>query len=147
MNIFGRLAILFVVVPILELALLIRLGQVVGFWPTFGLVFFTGVTGAWMARQEGIRALLNLRTELASGRPPTQALMDGAAVLVGGALLLTPGIITDLVGFLLLFPPTRHAIRRGIQRRLSRAIRAGEIQVNVVSSQPWTPPQDGPYNP
>ncbi len=147
MSIFGRLALLFVVVPILELALLIRLGQVVGFWPTFGLVFFTGVTGAWMARQEGIRALLKLRTELASGRPPTQALMDGAAVLVGGALLLTPGIITDLVGFLLLFPPTRHAIRRGIQRRMLRAIQAGEIQMKVVSSQPWTPPQDGPYNP
>lgn len=147
MNILGRLAFLFVVVPILELALLIRLGQVVGFWPTFGLVFFTGVTGAWMARQEGIRALLNLRTELASGRPPTQSLMDGAAVLVGGALLLTPGILTDLVGFLLLFPPTRRAIQRGIQRRLSRAIQEGEIQVRVVSSQPWIPPQDGPSDP
>lgn len=147
MNIFGRLALLFVVVPILELALLIRLGQVVGFWPTFGLVFFTGVTGAWMARQEGLRAILNLRSELASGRPPTEALMDGAAVLVGGALLLTPGVLTDIVGFLLLFPVTRRAIRRGIQRRMLRAIQQGELNVKVVSSQPWTPPQDGPFGP
>lgn len=147
MSILGRLALLFVIVPILELALLIRLGQVVGFWPTFGLVFLTGVTGAWMARKEGLRALMNLRTELASGRPPAQSLMDGAAVLVGGALLLTPGIITDVVGFLMLFPPTRSAIGRAVQRRFLRAIQQGEIQMQVVSSHQWTPPEDGPYDP
>ncbi len=127
----ARLALLFVVVPLLELALLIWIGQVVGLLPTILLVFLTGILGAALARREGLRTLAELQGELARGRLPGQALMDGLAVLVGGAFLLTPGILTDVTGFLLLLPPTRRWIQRRVRRRLERAIQEGTIRVEV----------------
>ena len=137
MSILGRLALLFVIVPLLELALLIQMGQMVGFWPTIALVVFTGVTGAWLARTEGLRTMWKLRDDLANGRVPGQAIMDGMAVLAGGAFLLTPGILTDVVGFGLLFPTTRHAIQRRILARLERSIQEGEVQVRVAGGEVW----------
>ena len=129
MNLLGRLALLFIVVPILELVLLIELGQLVGLLPTVGLVVFTGVTGAWLARAEGVRVFFQFQQELASGQLPGQALLDGISVLVGGALLLTPGVLTDVVGFSLLFPPTRRWIQGRARARLERQIRDGSIRV------------------
>ena len=137
MSILGRLALLFVIVPLLELALLIQMGQMVGFWPTIALVVFTGVTGAWLARTEGLRTIWRLRDDLANGRVPGQAIMDGMAVLAGGALLLTPGILTDGIGFGLLFPATRHAIQRRIMARLERSIQEGEVQVRMAGGEVW----------
>jgi UPF0716 protein FxsA len=134
MNILGRLALLFVVVPVVELMLLIQLGKVVGLLPTLGLVIFTGVTGAWLARAEGLRVLFQFQKELASGRLPGQAMLDGAAVLVGGAFLLTPGIMTDFVGFSLLFPPTRRWIQRRVRKRLERGIADGTVRVVTMGS-------------
>ena len=138
MSIFGRLALLFVIVPLLELALLIQMGRMVGFWPTIAVVVFTGVTGAWLARAEGIRTIWKLRDDLANGRVPGQAIMDGMAVLAGGALLLTPGILTDVIGFGLLLPPTRHAIQQRIMARLERSIQEGAVQVRVAGGELWT---------
>jgi UPF0716 protein FxsA len=129
MTILGRIALVFVIVPILELVLLIQLGRVVGFWPTLALVLLTGVTGAALARLEGMRVLFQARRELASGRIPGQALLDGISVLLGGALLLTPGVLTDLAGFTLLLPVTRRWIQRRVRRRLERGIREGTIRV------------------
>ncbi len=142
MNIFGRLALLFVIVPLVELALLIQMGQWVGFWPTIALVVFTGLTGAWLARMEGLRTMWKLRADLANGRVPGQAIMDGMAVLAGGALLLTPGILTDVVGFSLLFPGTRRAIQKRIMARLERRIQEGALQVRVTGGEIWTAPPD-----
>ena len=142
MTIFARLALLFVIVPLLELALLIQMGQWVGFWPTIGLVVFTGLTGAWLARMQGLRTMWRLRHDLANGRVPGQAIMDGMAVLAGGALLLTPGIITDVIGFGLLFPRTRHAIQKCIMARLERHIREGAVRVKVTGGEIWTPSSD-----
>ena len=82
MNILGRLALLFVVVPIVELMLLIELGQYIGLLPTVGLVMLTGVTGAWLARAEGLRVLFQFQKELASGSLPGQALLAGISVLI-----------------------------------------------------------------
>ena len=138
MSILGRLALLFVIVPLLELALLIKMGQWVGSWPTIGLVVFTGLTGAWLARMQGLRTMWRLRHDLANGRIPGQAIMDGMAVLAGGALLLTPGIITDVIGFGLLFPGTRHAIQKRIMARLERYIQEGAGQVKVTGGEVWT---------
>ena len=129
MAILGRLAVLFILVPILELVLLIRLGQVVGFWPTLGLVLFTGVTGAVLARLEGLRVLFQFQRELAQGRLPGQALLDGLSVLVGGALLLTPGILTDLAGFALLLPVSRRWIQRRVRKRLERGVADGAVRI------------------
>ena len=132
MNILARLALIFVVVPLLELALLIRVGQMVGFWPTIGLVIFTGIAGAWLARLEGLRTLFKLRNDLAHGKLPGQAIMDGMAVLLGGALLLTPGIVTDILGFSLLLPQTRRSIQRWVRERLEKSVRDGSIHMTVM---------------
>lgn len=128
-----RLALLFVVVPIVELALLIQLGQWVGLWPTLALVVATGVAGAALARAEGLRTVVAFRRETAEGRLPGQAILDGAAVLVGGAFLLTPGLLTDLAGFSLLVPVSRRWIQRRVRAWAERRIRSGEIRFQV-----WT---------
>lgn len=148
MSVLARLALLFVIVPLLELALLIEIGQVVGFLPTMALVVFTGITGAWLARVEGLRTLWKLRDDLARGQLPGQAIMDGMSILVGGALLLTPGILTDLVGFSLLLPPTRHAIQRRVRQSLEQSIQDGAIQMTVLGSRDWAapPPEGSPWD-
>ncbi len=129
MNVLGRLALLFVIVPIIELMLLIEMGQRVGLMETLLLVMFTGITGAWMARAEGLRVLYQFQKELASGRLPGQSLLDGISVLIGGAFLLTPGILTDVVGFSLLFPMSRRWIQRRVRARMERQIQDGTIRV------------------
>lgn len=129
MSFLARLGLLFVLVPVLELLLLIRMGEWVGLWPTLGLVVLTGATGAALARLEGLRVLFQFQKELASGRLPGQALLDGISVLVGGAFLLTPGIVTDLAGFALLLPPSRRWIQRRVRARLERRLRDGTLRV------------------
>lgn len=129
MSFLARLALLFVLVPVLELLLLIRMGEWVGLWPTLALVVLTGATGAALARLEGLRVFFQFQKELASGRLPGQALLDGISVLVGGAFLLTPGIVTDLAGFALLLPPSRRWIQRRVRARLERRLRDGTLRV------------------
>jgi UPF0716 protein FxsA len=132
MSLLSRLAVLFVLVPIVELLLLIRIGDWIGLWPTLALVVVTGVTGAALARAEGMRVLFAFQRELAQGRLPGRALQDAIAVLIGGAFLLTPGILTDLTGFALLFPPTRRWIQARVRASLERRIRAGTVHFTVV---------------
>jgi len=129
MNVLGRLALLFVVVPIIELMLLIELGQRVGLMPTLLLVVATGIGGAALARAEGLRVLFSFQKELASGRLPGQAMLDGASVLIGAAFLLTPGVLTDFVGFSLLLPFTRRWLQRRVKKRLEKQVADGAIQV------------------
>ena len=134
MTLFGRLALLFIVVPILELVLLIELGQIVGLFPTLALVITTGVVGAGLARLEGLKTLWTLQSELAQGRIPAQAIMDGLAILMGGALLLTPGILTDILGFSLLLPVSRSAIQKRVRARFEKRIREGAMNVTVIDT-------------
>ena len=133
---FSKLFALFVIVPIVELMLLIQVGQWVGLWPTLALVLLTGAAGASLARREGLRTLAAIQGELAAGRLPGSSLLDGAAILIGGAFLLTPGILTDLVGFSLLLPPTRALIRRRVRKSLEASIRDGTMNVHVVGFGP-----------
>ena len=132
MSLLGRLFLLFVGVPLLELFILVQVGQVVGVLPTIGLVVLTGVAGAALARLEGLRTLLKLRSELAGGRLPSGALLDGAAILFGGALLLTPGIVTDLVGFSFLLPPTRKVLLKRIRKGLEGHLESGAIRITHI---------------
>jgi UPF0716 protein FxsA len=129
MSFFGTLALLFVIVPIIELVLLVQLGQVVGLLPTLLLVVATGVGGAMLARAEGLRVFFQFQRELASGRLPGQSILDGASVLVGGAFLLTPGVLTDLAGFSLIFPPTRRWLQRRVRSYLDKQIEDGAIRM------------------
>jgi UPF0716 protein FxsA len=130
----GRLALLFVVIPLLELAVLIQVGQVVGLPATIFLVLATGVAGAALARREGLRTLTALQGELARGALPGQSLLDGLAILVGGAFLLTPGILTDVAGFLLLLPPTRRWVQRRVRKRIEKGLEEGTIRVMSAGS-------------
>ena len=94
-----------------------------------------------LARAQGLRTMWRLRHDLANGRVPAQAIMDGMAVLAGGALLLTPGILTDLIGFSLLVPGTRHFIQKRIMGRLERRIQEGAVQV-VTGGELWSRSRD-----
>ncbi len=140
---FARLALLFIVVPVVELLLLIEMGQWIGLLPTIALVMTTGVVGAFLARMEGFRVLLGARKEVLSGRVPTDSLMNGVCILIGGALLLTPGILTDLLGFSLLLPFTRGFWARRLGASLERGIQKGWIKASVVGG-PWGRGARGP---
>lgn len=120
------LFLLFVGLPIAEIAVLIQAGGWIGLWPTIGLVVLTAAAGAALARSEGRAAMRRLATAMETGGAPAGPLLDAAAVFLGGVLLLTPGFITDAFGLSLLFAPTRHLWGRalgGLQRRA--AARAG----------------------
>ena len=101
------LFLLFLAVPIIEIALFIQVGGWIGLFPTLAIVVLTAVLGTWMIRTQGLREMANLRTSFGELRDPTEPLAHGAMILVAGALLLTPGFFTDAFGFLLLFPPFR----------------------------------------
>ncbi len=113
---FARLLVLFVVVPLVEFFILFELAKLTGFGTTVALVIATGVLGAWLAKRQGLSTLLKIQSEISEGRLPGQAMMDGAMILVAGALLLTPGILTDLFGFSLLTPPCRSFYRKMLLR-------------------------------
>ena len=124
--------------PLVELVLLLRVGQWLGVLPTVALVVATGVLGAWLVRTEGVRTMIRFQEQLARGKLPGRVLMDGAALLTGGALLLTPGVLTDLVGFALLFQPTRSFLQGWAVARLVRGLESGKIRV-ASSGFGWGP--------
>lgn len=110
------LFVLFVVVPLLELYVLIQVGQVIGAWWTILLLVLDSILGTWLIRREGGRALAALRTALESGRMPARELADGALLLMGGTLMLSPGFVTDVFGILLILPITRPLFRKVLTR-------------------------------
>ena len=113
---FSRLLFLFIFIPIAELYLLIILGARIGFLPTIGLIVFTGILGASLARQQGLSTLAKIQNELRNGRPPTDKLIEGAMIVVGGIVLITPGILTDLFGFALMVPKFRRSIAENLKK-------------------------------
>ena len=111
------LLLLFIIVPFVELALLMKITDYVQSWQfTFGLVVVTGVVGAFLARLSGKQTFRRIQAELAEGRMPTESLVDALMIFVAGALLMTPGILTDLFGFSLLVPLCRRAYRSWLRR-------------------------------
>ena len=112
-----RLLLLFTIVPLVELALLIEVGKRIDVVPTIALVVVTGVVGAALARHEGLRTFRSIQSDLAAGRLPGDRLIDALLILVAGVLLVTPGIITDGIGFLLLLPPARSLVRSHLKNR------------------------------
>ena len=129
MKIFGILLAMFIVIPVVEFALLIEIGRRIGTLETLIIVFGTGIVGAYLARLEGFRILYNIRRDLDSGRLPAEHLFDGLLVLVAGVVLITPGLLTDLAGLLLLFPLTRRPIRTVIRRKLERRATAHRVEI------------------
>lgn len=127
----SRLILIFVTVPLLELALLLQVGQWIGAGPTVAMVVATGLAGAALARQQGLRAYMAVQRELAAGRLPGGALLDGVSILAGGALLLTPGILTDAVGFGLIVPRSRRWIQARFRHLVERRVREGAVELRV----------------
>jgi len=126
---------LFVGLPILELVVLLKVHEIFHFWPTFLLVVLTGVVGVSLVKRQGLAMLKKIQSEMAIGNVPTPQIIDGVMILIAGAFLITPGLITDTAGFLLLIPFIRKNIRFWIKRKLEQKIRKGEVQVNIYSSK------------
>jgi UPF0716 protein FxsA len=148
------LVVLFLLVPLAELAVLIAVGDWIGLAPTLVLLLVVSVVGAWLAKREGLAAWRRLQLALAEGRMPTVEVADGALILLAGALLLTPGFLSDVVGILLLLPPTRAVARRWLpglaERRLRR--RRGRRVVVEGTARPagstrvtWGPAEVGDH--
>jgi UPF0716 protein FxsA len=112
----------FVIVPILEIYVIIQVGQVIGAWWTIVLLIADSIFGSWLIRREGRRAWRALTTALESGRMPAGELADGALILVGGTLMLSPGFVTDAVGIVMILPFTRPVARRLLTRMVSRRL-------------------------
>jgi UPF0716 protein FxsA len=123
------LLVLFIGVPLVELALLIKLGTLIGILKTILIVVGTGVAGAALARSQGFSILSRIQRDLEAGHLPTDELINGAFVLAGGLLLLTPGIVTDAVGFSLLIPFSRELIKEAGKRYVQGKLDRGEVIV------------------
>jgi UPF0716 protein FxsA len=124
-----KLFLLFTLIPAVEMILLLKLAEVMGAWETVGLILVTGLVGATLAKREGLTVLRQLAAEASQGLPPADRLVEGLMVLIGGVLLITPGVLTDLTGFFLIFPLTRRPlaplIKRLVVSRLLGGMSAG----------------------
>jgi UPF0716 protein FxsA len=134
------LVILFIVVPIAELALLIQVGQVIGVWWTILLLVADALIGSWLLRTQSRAAWRRFNEALAGGRVPHREVVDGVLVIFGGVLLLTPGFITDIFGVLFLLPPTRVLLRGLLVRR-------GALKLMGAMPGTASPPSNGRYHP
>ena len=119
------LALVFVVLPVVEIYLLIQVGQVIGAWWTVLLLIADGFLGAWLMKREGGRAWRALREALEQRKMPARELADAALILVGGTLLLTPGFLSDVLGFFFVLPFTRPVARVALTRYLTRKFLTG----------------------
>jgi len=138
------LVLLFIAVPIAELAVIIQVGQAIGVWWTIGLLLADSILGAMLMRAQGRAAWRRFNEAVQAGRVPAREVLDGALVIFGGALLLTPGFLTDILGLILLIPPSRALVRRILARRLtlrvvtgaSRPPRASDVEGTAVDVDP-----------
>jgi UPF0716 protein FxsA len=118
-----------IIIPAIEMGILIWSGRIIGIPLTILLVILTGILGAYLAKREGLAAIRNLQGNLQRGMMPGDALLDGVCILVGGTLLLTPGFVTDTLGFLLLAPPTRKFFKALLYKFLKKKLDKGTITI------------------
>src|SRR3954449_2528070 len=133
------LVVIFIVVPIAELAVLIQIGEAIGVWWTIALLVVDAILGSRLARSQGRATWRRFNEALRSGRPPAREVMDGALVIFGGALLLTPGFLSDILGVFLLLPPTRALVRAALVRRF-----AGRMVASMTAPRVPEPGRPGP---
>ena len=144
------LFLLFVVLPLAELALLLQIGQAIDWPATIGIVVLTGIVGSGLARWQGTKVLREIQTQLAAGKLPGRALFDGALILFAGAVLITPGVITDACGFLLLLPPFRGLMARVLSGWASKRVNVslgGLGGLGGVAGFPGAPPEGHTHHP
>ena len=129
------LLLLFLAIPLIEIALFIQIGGLIGLWLTLAVVVLTAFAGTWLVRSQGLSELARLRASFSDLRDPTEPLAHGAMILFAGALLLTPGFFTDAVGLALLAPPVRRVVLRQIKSRI-------RVQTFEYGAPPKTPEPD-----
>ena len=135
------LGLVFIALPLIELALLIKAGQLIGLWATLAIVVGTGLLGVHVLLRQSWTAMRQMREGLARGQAPVASVIDGAFLLVAGSLLITPGLLSDTVALLLLVPPIRHAVAGWLVRRL-----LGRAQANVFGSATQGPRAQPPHS-
>jgi len=136
------LILLFIVVPVAELYVIIKVGELIGVWPTLALLLADALLGSWLLKHQGRNAWRRFNEALAARRFPGREVVDGALIIVGGTLLLTPGFLTDIVGVFLLLPPTR-AIARRVMKRLTIGRFAVVAMPGGARGPFGPPPSDG----
>jgi UPF0716 protein FxsA len=120
-----------IVVGVVEISVIIQVGQWIGFLNTVGLLLLVSLVGAWLVKRQGLGVMARIREQRSAGRIPAVEAFDGALILVAGVLLVIPGFVTDALGLLLLIPPVRAVARRFVSRRVLR-------EVDMVRSRQWT---------
>lgn len=122
---FAVLVLAFIVVPIIEIYVIIQVAQVIGGWETLALLIIESIIGGWLMKREGLAVLRRIQAQLERSQLPSRELVDGFLILFAGALMLTPGFVTDLLGYLLLIPPTRSIVRKVLMRRFRHRLGVG----------------------
>jgi len=143
---FINLVLMFTIVPVLELFVLIEVGGHIGTMNTIALIILTGIIGASFAKSQGAQIIYEIRSALNQGQMPGKELLQGAMILAGGILLLTPGFITDLVGFSLLFPVTRLFYTRVALSYIKKKFRTGKWHVTPYPGSTYSNKQDNDEN-
>ncbi len=123
----GYLILLFTLVPLIELAILIKIGHYIGVGNTIAIVILTGITGAYLAKIQGLITLRRIQEDINQGIMPADKLFDGVLILCSGILLLTPGLLTDIIGFMGLIPLTRNLLKRWIKAKVEDIISQGKV--------------------
>lgn len=129
---FIKLLLIFTLVPLLELIILIKLGNIVGLIPTLFIVIVTGIIGAWLTKKQGLYTLQRIQLQLSMGKVPAENLINGLMILVGGIVLLTPGLLTDSIGFLLLIPQTREQLKKVLKKKFKEKIEKNKAQTTIT---------------
>ncbi|MCB9746414.1 MAG: FxsA family protein [Alphaproteobacteria bacterium] len=143
--VFLKLFLAFTLIPAVELYLLIRLGEWMGALYTVLLILTTGALGAALAKREGFSVLRQIQQEAQAGFPSGDRLVEGFLVVVAGLLLITPGVMTDLTGFLLIAPPSRRFIAPRLKQALLARVKVMGVNAGPMRPGPgWSPPDDGP---
>ena len=124
-----KLFLCFTLIPVIELYLLIKIGTLLGVFNTILLVILTGFLGAWLARLEGMNTMIKLRTNLNQGLMPAEELLDAVIIFIAGVVLITPGLITDVFGLLLLWPLTRNKFKRLVRKKFDDMQLQGDINI------------------
>lgn len=120
---------LLILIPASEIALLMLSGKTLGIWATIGLIILTGIIGAYLAKQQGLDTIRRAQEQLQRGQMPSEVLLDGICIIIGGTLLLTPGFITDVLGFLLLVPFTRTFFKMLLMKAFQNWMNKGKIKI------------------
>ncbi len=128
---FFKLFLIFALIPVIELALLIQLGSYIGIFNTVVIVILTALVGAHMVRSEGTGVVMRIQKNMQEGTFPGDDLISGAMILVAGALLLTPGFFTDVIGFLFVIPVSREPIKKLIKNYLKKKTNPNEIEIDI----------------